>query len=289
MTLDQSSSVVSTGPKSILALSLSTNNCITDHITQEILRSLDPIPLPSSPVSFSLSSSVQATHGSQNTAQSSQLSQEPQYEELAQQPPLLLLVYAARRILEPTLLIEHTPSLLTLLAHIDLFRQRAVAIVHHARKWDEFLSKTPLHGPLNIPLTNSEIRKLDTLVRKSESVRALYRGLVNRSVRLVRADYYIALRVTCGVREYKLKNLASICWYYGRALIRTSCLCIFACTSPSSIHLRKRIHCNYSMTMRQTRRRPTLSRLGRPASASFAMHEIGSWQELVQVRQLCAF
>jgi len=106
-----------------------------------------------------------------------------------------LLIYAARRILEPTLLIEQTPSLLILLAQIDLFRKRALAIVYHVRRRDGFLSSTSLHEPALVSLTDGDIQKLEAFVRKSESMRALYRGLVNRCIRLVRTDYSVSLRL----------------------------------------------------------------------------------------------
>ncbi|OCH90187.1 hypothetical protein OBBRIDRAFT_793572 [Obba rivulosa] len=94
-------------------------------------------------------------------------------------PPLSLLAYSARNILQPTFVIEQIPDLLVLIANIDVWRTKAVQKTANILKWNRIYEGSPSEGVHT--LSEEQRMYLEVLVRpkKVSALRRMYREIVH--------------------------------------------------------------------------------------------------------------
>ncbi|EKM53486.1 uncharacterized protein PHACADRAFT_211180 [Phanerochaete carnosa HHB-10118-sp] len=93
-------------------------------------------------------------------------------------PPLHVLAYAVRRNICPTILLDHIPDTLQLLAHVECIRQRFAGRLDEILEADRSLRSKP--DPMSIPLSGDErieIKQMRSSIGKK--MRRTFREIVN--------------------------------------------------------------------------------------------------------------
>ncbi|KAI0645322.1 hypothetical protein C8Q79DRAFT_971061 [Trametes meyenii] len=95
-------------------------------------------------------------------------------------PPLPVLVYATRSILEPTLVFAQLPSLLRLLVHLEILRNHAANAIHSILRRDAH-SPSNHNGKDNAVLSHEERETLEkrTKLSRLHAQRKVYRKIID--------------------------------------------------------------------------------------------------------------
>ncbi|KZT23572.1 hypothetical protein NEOLEDRAFT_1069400 [Neolentinus lepideus HHB14362 ss-1] len=95
-------------------------------------------------------------------------------------PPLYVLVYAVENIINPDLIRSQIPSLLDLLAQIELIRQRAVKAARDALAWNQYYTTSAQKSDGILLLSEKEREIIECIVdeRRATAARTIYIGVI---------------------------------------------------------------------------------------------------------------
>ncbi|KAI0665700.1 hypothetical protein C8Q78DRAFT_985946 [Trametes maxima] len=94
-------------------------------------------------------------------------------------PPLPVLVYATKSILEPTLVLAQIPSLLRLLVHLEILRNRAANTIHHVLLQSVQPSNHKSQGRVVLDDTERETLEKRTKASRLLAQRKVYRKIID--------------------------------------------------------------------------------------------------------------
>ena len=100
-----------------------------------------------------------------------------------QHPPASVLVYAARNIMKPQLVVSQIPDLLTLLGHLNVLRKFAVTKASHALAWHKQFRDNPTD---DVSLLSPDIQaRLERARDRAHHYQQVYRHVVNTCYEVV--------------------------------------------------------------------------------------------------------
>ncbi|CCM04623.1 uncharacterized protein FIBRA_06807 [Fibroporia radiculosa] len=97
-------------------------------------------------------------------------------------PPLVVIYYAIRNILEPTLLKNQILDLLTLLAHVNVARKHTISATKNVLNWNTVYKTWPKENVRTLSRADQEL--LEGFVYESVGLQSTYRDVVHACFKL---------------------------------------------------------------------------------------------------------